>query len=36
VEIYNYAMYVEPPLTRMLRYLGDNGKKVLPLFAGKA
>ena len=30
VEIYTYAMYVEPPLTRYATYLGSNGKKVLP------
>jgi hypothetical protein len=30
VDIYTYAMYVEPPLTRYATYLAKNGKKVLP------
>jgi hypothetical protein len=31
VDIYMYAMYVEPPLTRYATYLGNNGEKVLPV-----
>ena len=35
VDIYTYAMYVEPPLTRYASYLGSNGKKVLPFLLKK-
>lgn len=35
VDIYTYAMYVEPPLTRYATYLGSNGKKVLPFLLKK-
>lgn len=35
VEIYTYAMYVEPPLTRYATYLASNGKKVLPFLLRK-
>jgi hypothetical protein len=30
VDVYIYAMYVEPPLTRYANYLGSSGKEVLP------
>lgn len=30
VDVYIYAMYVEPPLKRYARYLGSSGKEVLP------
>ena len=30
MDVYIYAMYVEPPLTRYAKYLGRNGKEVLP------
>jgi len=30
VDVYTYAMYVEPPLTRYATYLARNGKSVLP------
>lgn len=35
VDIYSYAMYVEPPLTRYAGYLGANGKKVLPVLLAR-
>lgn len=35
VDIYSYAMYVEPPLTRYAGYLGGNGKKVLPVLLAR-
>jgi len=35
VDIYTYAIYVEPPLTRYVTYLGSNGKKVLPFLFKK-
>ena len=35
VDIYIYAMYVEPPLTRYARYLGGSGKKVLPVLLAR-
>lgn len=35
VDIYTYAMYVEPPLTRYARYLGGSGKKVLPVLVAR-
>lgn len=35
VEIYTYAMYVEPPLTRYAGFLGENGKKVIPLLLAR-
>jgi hypothetical protein len=31
VDIYTYAMYAEPPLTSYAKYLGKNGRKVLPV-----
>ena len=35
VDIYTYAMYVEPPLTRYAGYLGGSGKKVLPVLLAR-
>ena len=35
IDIYIYAMYVEPPLTRYAGYLGGNGKKVLPVLLAR-
>ena len=35
VDIYIYAMYVEPPLTRYAEYLGGNGKQVLPVLLAR-
>jgi hypothetical protein len=35
VDIYLYAMYVEPPLTRYAGYLGGNGKKILSVLLAR-
>ncbi|HEU4934020.1 MAG TPA: hypothetical protein VFT48_18170 [Pyrinomonadaceae bacterium] len=35
VDIYIYAMYVEPPLTRYAGYLGGSGKKVIPVLLAR-
>ena len=35
VDIYIYAMYVEPPLTRYAGYLGGNGERVLPVLLAR-
>jgi hypothetical protein len=35
VDIYTYAMYIEPPLTRYAEYLGRNGKKALPFLLAR-
>lgn len=35
VDAYLHAMYVEPPLTRYARYLGERGKKVLPVLLSR-
>lgn len=35
VDIYTYAMYVEPPLTRYAGYLGSSGHKVLPVLLAR-
>jgi hypothetical protein len=30
VDVYVYAMYVEPPMTEFVDYLASNGKKAIP------
>ena len=30
VDVYIYAMYVEPPMTEFLRYLASNGEAAIP------
>ena len=35
VDVYLYAMYVEPPLTRYAQYLGRSGKKVVPVLLAR-
>ena len=35
MDIYIYAMYVEPPLTRYAGYLGGSGKNLLPVLLAR-
>ena len=35
VDVYIYAMYVEPPKTEFLRYLASNGEKAVPFLLAR-
>lgn len=35
VDIYTYAMYVEPPLTEFARYVANNERKAIPFLLAR-
>jgi hypothetical protein len=35
VDVFTYAMYVEPPLTEFTEYLASNGQKAIPFILAR-